>query len=290
MILVTGINGQLGFDVVKELNKRNIQCLGIDKEELDITDKQAVFNYIEKLRPNCVIHCAAYTAVDRAEDEKEICYKVNVEGTEYIARACKNVNTKMIYISTDYVFNGQGDIPFEVDGNINPLSVYGNTKYKGELKVKENLDKYFIVRISWVFGINGNNFVKTMLRLGKEKWSLNVVCDQIGSPTYTADLAPLLCDMAISEKYGVYHATNEGFCSWSEFATTIMKKSGLNCKINPIPTSEYKTKAVRPLNSRLSKKSLIDNGFCLLPKWEDALDRYLAEIRIVGDKDEKVLV
>ena len=213
-------------------------------------------NYISKLKPECVIHCAAYTAVDKAEDEEEICSKVNVYGTENIAKACKKVDAKMIYISTDYVFDGQGDTPFEIDGNIKPLSVYGKTKYEGELKVKEILDKYFIVRISWVFGVNGNNFIKTMLRLGKEKESLNVVCDQIGSPTYTFDLAPLLCDMAETEKYGVYHATNEGFCSWAEFATEIMKKANLKCVINPIPTSEYPTKAVRPFNSRLSKKSL----------------------------------
>ncbi len=282
MILVNGVNGQLGFDVIKELNKRNIQCLGIGKEELDITDKKAVNDYILKLKPDCVIHCAAYTAVDRAEDESEICYKVNVCGTENIAKACKKVNAKMIYISTDYVFDGKGNTPFEVDGNINPLSVYGRTKYEGEVKVKENLERYFIVRISWVFGINGNNFVKTMIRLGKEKESLNVVCDQIGSPTYTADLAPLLCDMVVSEKYGIYHATNERFCSWAEFAEEIMKKVGLSCVINHIPTSEYKTKAVRPLNSRLSKKSIVENEFKLLPSWQDALDRYLIESK--GEK------
>lgn len=279
MILVTGVNGQLGFDVVNELNKRNIECLGIDKEELDITDSNSVNEYILKLKPECVIHCAAYTAVDKAEDEEEICTKVNVYGTENIARACKEIDAKMIYISTDYVFDGEGDTPFEVDGNKKPLSVYGKTKYEGEVKVKEILKKYFIVRISWVFGLNGNNFIKTMLRLGKEKESLNVVCDQIGSPTYTFDLAPLLCNMAESEKYGVYHATNEGFCSWAEFASEIMKKAGLDCSINPIPTREYKTSAVRPLNSRLSKKSLIDKGFSLLPTWQDALDRFLLKLR-----------
>ena len=275
MILVTGAKGQLGSDVIKELNKRNIKCIGIGREDLDITDITATYEYILKLKPECVIHCAAYTAVDNAEDEKEICYNVNVLSTENIAKACKKVNAKMVYISTDYVFDGQGDVPFETDGNINPLSIYGKTKYEGELKVKENLDKYFIIRISWVFGLNGNNFVKTMINLGKEKQSLNVVCDQIGSPTYTKDLAMLLCDMSQSEKYGVYHGTNEGFCSWAEFATEIMKKANLNCVINPIPTREYKTKAVRPLNSRLSKNSIIDNGFKLLPRWEDALDRFL---------------
>lgn len=279
MILVTGVSGQLGFDVIKEINKRKIECLGISRKELDITDEKAVNNYILKLKPECVIHCAAYTAVDKAEDESEICHKVNVYGTENIAKACKKVNAKMIYISTDYVFDGQGYNFFEVNGNINPLSVYGRTKYEGEVKVKENLKKYFIVRVSWVFGINGNNFIKTMIRLGKEKKSLNVVCDQIGSPTYTADLALLLCNMAMSEKYGVYHATNEGTCSWAEFAKAIMKKTAINCEINDIPSNEYKTKAVRPLNSRLSKQSLIDNGFGLLPSWENALDRYLIELR-----------
>ncbi len=279
MILVTGVNGQLGFDVVKELNKRNIECLGIDKAELDITNSNKTYEYISNLKPECVIHCAAYTAVDKAEDEEKICSKVNVYGTENIVKACKNINAKMIYISTDYVFDGQGDTPFEIDGNIKPLSVYGKTKYEGEVKVKEVLDKYFIVRISWVFGVNGNNFIETIIKLGKEKESLNVVCDQIGSPTYTFDLAPLLCDMAVSEKYGVYHATNEGFCSWAEFSTEIMKKANLNCKIEPIPTSEYPTKAIRPFNSRLSKKSLVDGGFELLPSWQDALDRYLIEVR-----------
>lgn len=279
MILVTGVNGQLGFDVVKELKKRNIECLGIDKTDLDITDGNAVGKYISNLKPECVVHCAAYTAVDKAEDEIEICTKVNVYGTENIAQACKKIDAKMIYISTDYVFDGQGNAPYEVDGNIKPASVYGKTKYEGELKVKEILDKYFIVRISWVFGVNGNNFIKTMLRLGKEKESINVVCDQIGSPTYTADLAPLLCDMAESEKYGVYHATNEEFCSWAEFAAEIMKKADLHCRINPIPTSEYPTKAVRPFNSRLSKKSLLGNEFRLLPSWEDALNRYLVEVK-----------
>lgn len=280
MILVTGVNGQLGFDVVNELRRRNIECLGIDKVELDITDKEATYEYITKLRPECVIHCAAYTAVDKAEDEEEVCHKVNVLGTENIAEACRKIDAKMIYISTDYVFDGQGDNPFEVDGNIKPLSVYGKTKYEGELKVRENLDKYFIVRISWVFGSNGNNFIKTMLRLGKEKESLNVVCDQIGSPTYTFDLAPLLCDMAESEKYGVYHATNEGFCSWAEFAEEIVKRANLDCKINPIPTSEYPTKAVRPINSKLSKRSLTDNNFKLLPTWQNALERFWLELKI----------
>lgn len=280
MILVTGVNGQLGYDVIKVLKERNIECVGLaGRKELDITDEKAVEQYILKLQPECVIHCAAYTAVDKAEDDRENCKKVNVYGTENIAKACKKVDAKMIYISTDYVFDGTGEKSFEINSNINPNSIYGKTKYEGELKVKEYLNKYFIVRISWVFGINGNNFVKTMIRLGKEKESLNVVSDQIGSPTYTADLAPILCDMAVSEKYGTYHATNEGYCSWAEFADEIMKEAGLGCKINPIPTSEYPAKAERPLNSRLSKDSLVNNGFNLLPDWKDALKRFLEEIR-----------
>ena len=279
MILVTGVNGQLGYDVVKTLKSRNIECLGVGRQELDITDGEAVHKYILRLKPECVIHCAAYTAVDKAEDEVDICRKVNVYGTESIAKACKEIDAKMIYISTDYVFDGTGDQPFEVDGNINPHSVYGQSKYEGELKVKEYLNKYFIVRISWVFGVNGNNFVKTMIRLGKEKECLNVVYDQIGSPTYTADLAVVLADMALSNKYGIYHVTNEGFCSWAEFASEIMKEAGLKCRINPIPTSEYPSKAERPLNSRMSKRALVENGFLLMPDWKNALKRYISEIQ-----------
>ncbi|NFH79246.1 dTDP-4-dehydrorhamnose reductase [Clostridium botulinum] len=271
MILVTGANGQLGYDVIKELKKRNIECIGTTRKELDITNYNEVSKYIEELKPECVIHCAAYTAVDKAEDEEEICRKVNVYGTENIAKACREVDAKMIYISSDYVFDGAGDKPHEIDENPNPLSVYGSSKYNGELKVKSYLKKYFIVRTSWVFGLNGSNFVKTMLKLGKEKEILNVVSDQIGSPTYTEDLAVLLCDMAVSEKYGIYHATNQGFCSWAEFAEEIMRIANLNCKINYISTNEYKTKAIRPLNSRLSKKSLLDSGFNELSIWKNAL-------------------
>ncbi|NFA43039.1 dTDP-4-dehydrorhamnose reductase [Clostridium botulinum] len=274
MILVTGANGQLGYDVIKELKKRNIECIGTTRKELDITNYNEVSKYIEELKPECVIHCAAYTAVDKAEDEEEICTKVNVYGTENIAKVCRIINAKMIYISSDYVFDGAGDKPHEIEETPNPLSVYGSSKYNGELKVKSYLKKYFIVRTSWVFGLNGNNFVKTMLKLGKEKESLNVVCDQIGSPTYTEDLAKLLCDMAVSEKYGIYHATNQGFCSWAEFAEEIMRIANLNCKINYISTNEYKTKAIRPLNSRLSKKSLLDSGFNYLPSWKNALNRF----------------
>ncbi|NFO04764.1 dTDP-4-dehydrorhamnose reductase [Clostridium botulinum] len=275
MILVTGSNGQLGYDVIKELKNRDIKCIKTIRKELDITNYNDVFKYISELKPECVIHCAAYTTVDKAEDEEEICREVNVYGTENIAKVCGIINIKMIYISSDYVFDGAGDKPHEIDETPNPLSVYGRSKYNGELKVKNYLKKYFIVRTSWVFGLNGSNFVKTMLKLGKEKQSLNVVCDQIGSPTYAEDLAVLLCDMAVSEKYGIYHATNSGFCSWAEFAEEIVNIANLKCKINYIPTNEYKTKAIRPLNSRLSKKSILDNGFNELPCWESALKRYI---------------
>ena len=275
MILVTGSNGQLGFDVIKELQKRKLEYVGSVRSDFDITSYDEVEGYILNLKPECIIHCAAYTAVDKAEDEKEICYKINVLGTENIAKVCKKVNAKIIYISSDYVFDGSGNMPHQINEAANPLSVYGKSKYKGELKVKEYLDKYFIVRTSWVFGTNGNNFVKTMLRLGNERSSINVVSDQIGSPTYTVDLAKLLCDMALSEKYGTYHGTNEGFCSWAQFAEKIMKIANLDCKINYIKTEEYKTKAVRPLNSRLSKENILENGFEMLPCWEYSLNLFL---------------
>lgn len=277
MILVTGVNGQLGYDVVKELNKRNIECKGLSRNDLDFTNKDDVLQYITKLTPSFVIHCGAYTAVDNAEDDIEMCAKTNYNGSKNIALACNTINAKMIYISTDYIFSGEGETPFYVDDIPSPLSVYGETKLAGERAIKGILTDYFIVRISWVFGSNGNNFIKTMLRLGKEKNELNVVADQIGSPTYTVDLAILLCDMINSKQYGVYHATNEGYCSWAEFAQAIMQKANLNCKINPIKTSEYKTKACRPLNSRLDKSKL-DTNFNRLPQWENALDRFLQEI------------
>jgi len=228
-------------------------------------------------KPQCVIHCAAYTAVDKAEDEPELCFMVNAEGTENIAKECKATGAEMIYISTDYVFSGEGDEPYETDAVKSPVSVYGKSKLAGEEAVLKHLEKYYIVRISWVFGEFGNNFVKTMLKLAETRDELNVVNDQIGSPTYTPDLAKLLCDMALSGKYGTYHTTNEGFCSWAEFAKEIMKQTKSNCKINPIPTEQYPTKATRPKNSRLSKKSLDNAGFIRLPDWQDALERYLCK-------------
>lgn len=278
MIIVTGVKGQLGYDVVKELNRRNVPCKGIDIEELDITDREAVFAFMNAERPEAVIHCAAWTAVDKAEDEVDRCSAVNVGGTENIALACREIGAEMMYFSTDYVFSGEGGIAYETTDEKCPKSVYGRTKLEGENKVVENVDRHYIIRISWVFGVNGANFVKTMLRLSETHSELNVVCDQIGSPTYTADLAKLVCDMSGSGKYGVYHATNEGYCSWAEFAMEIFKKAGRNVTVHPIPTSEYPAKAARPLNSRLSKKSLDDAGFARLPSWEDALDRYLKEL------------
>ena len=238
-ILVTGVKGQLGYDVVRVLNDRNIDCRGVDIEDFDLTNRDAVIDYIQHYQPTSVIHCAAFTAVDKAEELRELCYAVNVDGTAHVAEACRQMDIPMMYISTDYVFSGEGDEPFEVDSPKAPGGYYGLTKSLGEDKVTQTLSKYFIVRISWVFGLNGNNFVKTMIRLGKERAQLTVVNDQIGSPTYTADLALLLCDMIVTEKYGTYHATNEDICSWYDFASAIMQEAGLACKILPITSEEY---------------------------------------------------
>lgn len=277
-ILVTGYNGQLGYDVVKELNSRSVECRGVDREDFDITDRDETVGYICDYAPDAVIHCAAYTAVDRAEDDEENCRKVNADGTENIAVACEKLRAKMLYVSTDYVYGGDGEAPFETDSPTNPKNVYGVSKLEGEKAVMKYIDKFFIVRTSWVFGINGNNFVKTMLRLGDEKESLNVVCDQVGSPTYTPDLARLICDLIVTEKYGIYHGTNENFCSWAEFAAEIMNLGGKKTVINPVPSSEYPTKAERPHNSRLSKKCLDEAGIKRLPTWQDALKRFLKEM------------
>lgn len=274
-VLVTGANGQLGYDVIKRLNQNNIDCLGVGRAEFDITNEVETRNFIARYNPNIVVHCAAYTAVDKAEDEKDLCYSVNVFGTKYVAEACKEINAKMVYISTDYVFDGEGEEPFEVTDKPNPINYYGQTKYEGELEVQKLLDKYFIVRISWVFGINGKNFVKTMLRLGKERNEISVVADQIGSPTYTPDIAKLLVEMVRTEKYGVYHATNEGYYSWYEFAIEIFKIANIDVKVNPIKMEDYPTKAKRPKNSRLSKLSLINNGFFPLNECRKALQDIL---------------
>lgn len=277
-VLVTGVGGQLGYDVVKELKKRNINCIGTGSQQFDITDYKAAYQFIVDYMPDAVIHCGAYTAVDQAEDEQGLCYKVNVIGTENIAKICKKIDAKMIYISTDYVFDGTKEGFYEVDDDPNPQNVYGKTKFDGESAVKGRLEKYFIVRTSWVFGNNGNNFIKTMLRLGKENKELNVVSDQVGSPTYTVDLAKLLVDMMQTNKYGIYHVTNEGVCSWAEFAEKIFEINKMKVKINHVSTQEYLRKAKRPKNSRLSKKKLRELGFEKLPSWKNAIERYINSV------------
>lgn len=278
-VLVTGVKGQLGYDVVKECEKRGIEAIGVDVEEMDITDAAACERVITEAKADAVIHCAAYTAVDAAEDNQDLCRKVNAEGTRNIAEVCRKLDIKMMYFSTDYVFNGQGERPWEPDDPREPLNVYGQTKYEGELAVQELLEKYFIVRIAWVFGVNGKNFIKTMLRLGKERGAVSVVDDQIGSPTYTYDLARLVVDMIQTDRYGIYHATNEGLCSWYEFACQIFKAAGMNqVKVTPVDSTAFPAKAKRPHNSRMDKSKLAENGFEPLPSWKDALERYLKEI------------
>ena len=277
-VLVTGVKGQLGYDVMAELAKRNIEAIGVDIDEMDITDKISVEKVIGEAAPDVVVHCAAYTAVDAAEDNEALCRRVNADGTRNIAEVCKKLDCKMVYISTDYVFDGQGTRPWEPDDERHPLNVYGQTKYEGELAVQENLSRYFIVRIAWVFGKNGKNFVKTMLKLAETHDKLTVVNDQFGSPTYTYDLARLLVDMIQTDKYGIYHATNEGICTWYEFACEIFRQAGVKIEVTPVPASEYPAKAKRPENSRLDKSKLTENGFERLPSWQDALRRYIKEI------------
>ena len=294
-VFVTGVGGQLGYDVVRECLERGYKVTGSDVvpewnavegvayERLDITDRSAVTETLRRLSPDVVVHCAAWTAVDAAEDEenKPKVYAVNSDGTGNIAQACKELDCKLIYISTDYVFDGEGTEPWQPDcKDYAPLCVYGDSKLKGELAVSEALTKYFIVRIAWVFGKNGNNFIKTMLRVGKKFDTLRVVNDQIGTPTYTYDLAKLLADMCASEKYGYYHATNEGgYISWYDFTKEIYKQAGYTTNVVPVTTEEYGlSKAKRPHNSRLDKSKLTENGFTLLPAWQDALARYLKEI------------
>jgi len=277
-VMVTGAAGQLGYDVIKRLNELGIEAKGTDIQDLDLTKQDEVIASIAAYKPDAVVHCAAYTAVDLAEDEREKCALINVEASRNVAMGCKHIGAKMVYISTDYVFDGQGEEPFEEESAKDPINVYGFTKSQGEDVCLELVEKLFIVRISWVFGVNGKNFVKTMIRLGAQREKLTVVCDQIGSPTYTRDLAVLLCQMIQTDKYGVYHATNEGYCSWQEFARTIMEKAGLNCQVDPILSADYPAKAKRPNNSRLSKTKLDEAGFERLPSWQDALERYLKEL------------
>lgn len=282
-VLVTGVKGQLGHDVFNELCARGYEAVGVDVEEMDITDAQSVDKMLSSVRPDAVIHCAAWTAVDAAEESENIekVSLVNVQGTKNIAKACRAIGSKMMYISTDYVFDGQGTEPWEADcKEYAPLSVYGRTKLEGELAVAEALDAYFIVRIAWVFGINGKNFVKTMLALSEKYESLRVVDDQIGTPTYTFDLARLLVDMIETDKYGYYHATNEGgYISWADFAKEIFHQAKKTTAVIPVTTEEYGlSKAKRPFNSRLDKSKLIEKGFAPLPDWKDALARYLFEL------------
>lgn len=274
-VLVTGVKGQLGFDVVKELEKRNHTAIGKDVDDMDITDREMVEKTLYDVKPDAVIHCAAYTAVDAAEDNAELCRKINAEGTENIARICKELDIKMMYISTDYVFNGEGENFWKPDDEREPLNVYGQTKYEGELAVENNVEKHFIVRIAWVFGVNGKNFIKTMLSLGEKYGKVSVVNDQIGSPTYTYDLARLLVDMIETEKYGKYHATNEGLCSWYEFAKEIFRQAKMDVEVTPVTSEAFPSKAKRPHNSRISKDKLEEYGFERLPAWENALKRYL---------------
>lgn len=283
-VLVTGVKGQLGYDVVNELTKRGHESVGVDIDEMDITDGEACRRVITEAAPDAVIHCAAYTAVDAAEDNEDLCRRVNADGTRNIALVCRDLDIKMMYISTDYVFNGQGERPWEPDDHREPLNVYGLTKYEGEIAVEQNVEKFFIVRIAWVFGTNGKNFIKTMLRLGKERGAVSVVDDQIGSPTYTYDLAKLLVEMIQTDRYGRYHATNEGLCSWYEFACEIFRQAGMDVKVSPVDSSSFPTKAKRPLNSRMSKEKLTEKGFCRLPSWQDALGRYLEELKKAGQE------
>ena len=301
-VLVTGVAGQLGHDVMNELAKRGYEGIGSDIAksyngiqdgtpvvsmpyvQMDITDKASVEKVLTEVNADAVIHCAAWTAVDLAEDEdkKDKVHAVNAEGTKNIAEVCKKLDSKMVYTSTDYVFNGQGEEPWQPDcKDYQPLNVYGQSKLDGELAVSETLDKYFIVRIAWVFGKNGNNFIKTMLKVGKNHDKLRVVNDQIGTPTYTFDLARLLVDMIETDKYGYYHATNEGgYISWYDFTREIYRQAGYTTKVLPVTTAEYGlSKAARPFNSRLDKSKLVENGFTPLPTWQDALSRYLKEIK-----------
>lgn len=274
-VLVTGVKGQLGYDVVNELKRRNHAAIGVDIEEMDITDAVSVDEVITESDAEAVVHCAAYTAVDDAEDNRELCMAVNAKGTQNIARVCRKRDIKMVYISTDYVFDGEGEEPWKPDDHREPLNVYGESKYEGELAIEEILEKYFIVRTAWVFGVNGKNFIKTMLDLAENHEEVNVVNDQTGSPTYTIDLAKILVDMIETEKYGKYHVTNEGFCTWYEFACEIFRQAGRSIKVNPVTSDMFPAKAKRPHNSRLDKTKTKDNGFELLPTWQNALERYL---------------
>lgn len=276
--MVTGFNGQLGHDVALKLREMKIDVVAPGREEFDLTDTEQVKSYIIKEKPDVIIHCAAYTAVDKAEDEKELCYTVNVEGTRIIAETSKEIGAKLVYISSDYVFDGLGEKPHSEKKGTNPVNYYGYTKEQGEKIVKELLDKHFIIRTSWIYGLNGNNFVKTMLKLAEIKSEISVVSDQIGAPTYTKDVSDFIVHLVQTNHYGTYHGVNEGYCSWCEFAKAIFEKCGIDIIVNPISTEDYPTRAKRPLNSRLLKEKTIEAGINSLPQWEDALSRFLKEL------------
>lgn len=278
-VLVTGYGGQLGYDVVQECERHGLNVTGCSRKEFDITKRESVFSLVDSYKPDVIIHCAAYTAVDKAEDDKENCWNVNVEGTRSLVEAAKKHHSKFIYISTDYVFNGKGESPFCEGDQPDPIGYYGLTKYEGEKVVQSFIENYFIIRISWVFGVNGNNFIKTMLRLSETRNELNIVGDQIGSPTYTVDLARLIVELVKSDKFGIYHATNEGFTSWADFAKEIFKQTDGKTLVKTIASEDYPTQAARPKNSRLAKQKLVENGFQSLPSWQDALARYLVQLK-----------
>ncbi len=277
-VLVTGVNGQLGFDVIRRLQLREQECLGVDIQDFSLTDEAAVMAAVRNYNPDVIVHCAAYTGVDKAESQPEICCAVNGVGTLYLVRAALAINAALVYISTDYVFPGTGSEPWKIDDTPSPCNVYGLSKLQGEDAVRALMTRFFVVRSSWIYGIHGHNFVRTMLRLGAEKPELRVVDDQIGSPTYSWDLARVICDLISTERFGIYHVRNEGFLSWADFAAMIMDKAGLGCRIIPVPSSQYPTAARRPLNSRLDGSALTARGFAPMPPVEDALNRYLAEL------------
>lgn len=270
-ILVTGANGQLGYDVIRVLKEKKIEHIGIDIKELDITIESDVNKFVNEYKPTHIIHCAAYTQVDKAEDNKELCYNINVLGTKYLVNAANSVAAAFLYISTDYVFAGNGNTPFKVTDKADPVNYYGLTKYQGELEVINGIDNYYILRISWVFGINGNNFIKTMLKLSETRNELSVVSDQIGSPTYTYDLSYVIYDLIKNNNYGIHHVTNDGYCSWNEFSKEIFKQSNKNMIINEVLTKDYPTRAKRPLNSRMEGIKM--------RSWKDALKHYLEELK-----------
>ena len=289
-VMVTGITGQLGFDVMRELAKKNIEAIGAARKDFDLTDEAAMRSFIERTKPDAIIHCAAYTAVDKAEDESDLAMTINAQAVGSLAKICREIDAKLLHISTDYVFPGDGVEPYEINDRKAPTNAYGRSKLAGEEAVLSTLEKYFIVRISWVFGINGKNFVRTMLRLSETRDRLTVVDDQIGSPTYTADLARLLVEMVQTDRYGIYHATNEGFCSWAEFASEIFRQAEVAVEVVPVESSAYPTKAIRPKNSRMSKKSLDDAGFERLPSWKDAVGRYLIELAAEHEHETRRII